>query len=155
LREVRALNSIKKLAGNDAASVRAITASVSQMKSKQAILTNEITEAYKRINNVEKTPAIKQSEMEIAASKKIPANNASLDTYFEKRSGYVAGTTLHPTMRTELFNFVDGKRNYFEIYKALKAEAMAAGAWYYGVVKLEDVMKVLDANVQNGALLVK
>jgi hypothetical protein len=58
-------------------------------------------------------------------------------------------------MRTELFNFVDGKRNYFEIYKALKAEAMTAGAWYYGVVKLEDVVNVLDANVEKGALLLK
>jgi hypothetical protein len=155
LREVRALNSIKKIAGNDAASARAITASVNQMKSKQTTLTNEISEAYKRINNIEKTPVIKQNEMELAASKKVPANNASLDAYFEKRSGYIAGTTLHPTMRTELFNFVDGKRNYFEIYKALKAEAMAAGAWYYGVVKLQDVVKVLDANVENGTLVVK
>jgi hypothetical protein len=155
LREVRALNSIKKFAGNDAASIRVITASVKQMKSKQTTLTNEIAEAYKRVNNVEKTPAIKQNEMEIAASKKIPTNNPSLDTYFEKRSGYVPGTTLHPTMRTELFNFVDGKRSYLEIYKALKAEAMAAGAWYYGVVKLEDVVKVLDANAQNGTLVIK
>jgi hypothetical protein len=155
LREVRALNSIKKIAGNDPASTRAITASVNQMKSKQTTLTNEISEAYKRINNTEKIPTIKQNDMELAALKKVPTNNTSLDSYFEKRSGYVAGTTLHPTMRTELFNLVDGKRNYFEIYKALKAEAMAAGAWYYGVVKLEDVVKVLDSNVEKGALVLK
>jgi hypothetical protein len=155
LREVRALNSIKKIAGNDASAVRAITASVNQMKLKQATLTNEIGEAYKRVNNVDKVPALKQNDQELAAGNKIPTNNSSLDSYFEKRSGYVSGTTLHPTMRTELFNFVDGKRSYFEIYKALKAEAMAAGSWYYGVVKLEDVVKVLDANVEKGALSLK
>jgi hypothetical protein len=59
LREVRALNSIKKISGNDASAARAITSSVNQMKLKQATLTNEITEAYKRTNNVDKVPAIK------------------------------------------------------------------------------------------------
>lgn len=65
------------------------------------------------------------------------------------------GTTLHPTMRTELLNFVDGKRSYLDIYKALQAEALAAGSWYYGVVKLQDVIKVLDANIEAGAMRLK
>jgi hypothetical protein len=82
-------------------------------------------------------------------------NHTVLDTYFEKRVGYLPDITLHPTMRTELFNFVDGKRSYFDIYKALKAEALAAGAWYYGNVTLEDVTRILDANVKKGAMLLK
>ena len=87
--------------------------------------------------------------------KKIPVNDKVLDTYFEKRARDAEGTTLHPTMRTELLNFVDGKRSYFDIYKAVKAEALAAGSWYYGTVKLEDVIKVLDANIKSGAMTLR
>ncbi len=155
LREVRALNSVQKIAGNDAASARKIADAVNQMKGKQESLIAEITTAYKRINGVERLPVFSLNEKESAASKKIVKNHAVLDTYFEKRSGYVAGINLHPTMRTELLNFVDGKRSYYDIYLALKAESLAAGSWYYGTVTLDDVVKVLDANVEKGAMLLK
>ena len=125
------------------------------MKGKQESLIAEITAAYKRIIGVERPPVFSLNEKESAASKKIVKNHAVLDTYFEKRSGYVAGTNLHPTMRTELLNFVDGKRSYYDIYLALKAESLAAGSWYYGTVTLDDVVKVLDANVEKGAMLLK
>ena len=152
LREIRALNSVSKFAGSDAAANRSIAAMVSQMKARQNGLFTEISDLYKRLNGVEKLPSLAPDETELAASKKIPVNNKVLDTYFEKRVRDAEGTTLHPTMRTELLNFVDGKRSYFDIYKALQAEALAAGSWYYGTVKLEDVIKVLDANIESGAM---
>ncbi len=155
LRELRALNSVSRIAGNDPSSTRAIATVVAQMKLKQTVLLNEISDYCKRLNGVDKVPVIKLNTQELAAGKKVPSNQAVLDTYFGKRSGYAAEVKLHPTMRFELFNFVDGKRSYFDIYKALKAEALAAGRWYYGVVTLEDVTKLLDANVDKGALLLK
>lgn len=155
LRELRALNSVSKIAGNDAASTRSITSVVSQMKLKQAVLLSELGEYYKRVNAVDKVPVIKLNTQELAASKKIVSNQPVLDTYFQKRESYTAGINLHPTMRFELFNFVDGKRSYYDIYKALKAEALSAGAWYYGTVTLDDVTKLLDVNVEKGALVVK
>jgi hypothetical protein len=155
LRELRALNSVSKIAGNDAASTRSIISVVSQMKLKQAVLLSELGEYYKRVNAVDKVPVIKLNTQELAASKKIVSNQPVLDTYFQKRESYTAGINLHPTMRFELFNFVDGKRSYYDIYKALKAEALSAGAWYYGTVTLDDVTKLLDVNVEKGALVVK
>jgi hypothetical protein len=155
LRELRALNSVSKIAGNDAASTKSIATVATQMKAKQTVLMNELTDYYKRLNGVDKAPVIKLNEKELAASKKIPTNHSVLDTYFGKRSGFVAGTNLHPTMRFELFNFVDGKRSYYDIYKALKAESLAAGTWYYGTVTLDDVVKVLDSNLEKGALTAK
>ena len=77
---------------------------------------NEVAELYKKKNNTDKLPVSKMTEAEIAASKKIPSNHAVLDTYFSKRVQYVPGTALHPTMATELLNFVDGKRSYLDIY---------------------------------------
>lgn len=55
-------------------------------------------------------------------------------------------------MKMEVFNFVDGKRSYYDIYKAVLAEILAAGHWYYGTLTLSDVVKLLDANVESGAL---
>jgi glutamyl/glutaminyl-tRNA synthetase len=52
----------------------------------------------------------------------------------------------------EVFNFVDGKRSYYDIYKAVLAEILAAGNWYYGTITLDEVEKLLDANVASGAL---
>ncbi len=155
MREVRALNSVTKIAGNDAISNRSIASSVTQMKSKQTGLMNELSDVYKRLHGADKVPAIKLNDLELAASKKIPTNHSVLDTYFEKRSSGGGGNKLHSTMQAELFNFVDGKRSYYDIYKALKAEALAAGSWYYGIVTLDDVVKMLDANVEKGALTLK
>ena len=155
LREIRALNSVGKFAGNDATANRSIAAVVNQMKARQKGLLTEIADLYKRLNGVEKLPSLGLDETESAASKKIPVNDKVLDSYFEKRVRDAEGTTLHPTMRTELLNFVDGKRSYFDIYKAVKAEALAAGSWYYGTVKMEDVIKVLDANIASGAMTLR
>ena len=52
----------------------------------------------------------------------------------------------------EIFNFVDGKRSYYDIYKAVQADILAVGNWYYGTLTLTDVVKFLDANVERGAL---
>ena len=58
-------------------------------------------------------------------------------------------------MRDEVFNFVDGRRSYYDIYKAVYAESMAAGTWYYGTVTLGDVVSLLDAAVAAKALTLK
>jgi hypothetical protein len=155
LREVRALNSVSSIEKNDAEVKKSIASAVAQMKLKQQALISELTEDYKRTNGVEKAPAIKLSTEEEAASKKIPINEKVLDVYFEKRTSNAPDVIMHSTMKAELFNFVDGKRSYFDIYKALKAESLAAGKWYYGTVLLQDVVKLLDANIKAGAMTLK
>lgn len=155
LRETRALNSISDISGSDPVSTKAISTAVAQMKLKQIALLNEMADVYKRENKVNKVPSIRLNDQETAASKKVPGNHHVLDTYFEKRSSYLPGVIMHPTMRTELFNFVDGKRSYYDIFKALKAESLAAGTWYYGNILLEDVIKLLDSNVEKGAMMLK
>ncbi|MDH4091818.1 MAG: M28 family metallopeptidase [Cyclobacteriaceae bacterium] len=155
LREVRALNSITSIASNDATAKAAIAGAVGQMKPKQQALVNELSEFYKRANAVSKVPAIKPNAEESMASKKIPSNSNVLDTYFGKRKTALPGSTLHPTMAPEVLNFVDGKRSYYDIYKAVKAESLAAGSWYYGTVLLDDVVRLLDANVEAGALVLE
>ena len=88
-----------------------------------------------------------------APKKKIPKNNPDLDAYFGNRRGGAPGVSIHSTMRMEVFNFVDGKRSYYDIYKAVLAESLAAGTWYYGIVNIDAVIKLLDANIDSGALM--
>jgi len=76
-------------------------------------------------------------------------------TYFSKRGSVPRQSGLHGIMRAEVFNFVDGTRSYYDIYKAVRAEALSAGAWYYGTVSLENVTALLDAAVEAGALILK
>ena len=45
-------------------------------------------------------------------------------------------------------------RTAWDVYEAVAAEALSAGAWYYGTVRPEDVKAVLDAAVHAGAYTV-
>jgi len=49
-------------------------------------------------------------------------------------------------------NFADGKRNAWEIYEAVAAEALSAGEWYYGRVRPAEVRAVLEAAAKARAL---
>jgi len=66
-----------------------------------------------------------------------------------------AGTGLHGMMRFEVVNFADGKRNAYEIYEAVAAEALSAGTWYYGDVRPADVMALLEKASEAGILTVR
>src|SRR6185436_19949956 len=45
---------------------------------------------------------------------------------------------LHPMMGFETYNFADGRRTALEVYRAVAAEALSAGDWYYGTVAPAD-----------------
>ncbi len=99
-------------------------------------------------------PASQPTAEEQAVAAKVPEIAGSIADFLEKRRG-LGNFGLHELMRYEVWNFVDGKRSYLEIYKAVRAEAQAAGAWYYGSVTLKQVADLLDAGVQAGLLRLK
>lgn len=92
---------------------------------------------------------------EANAQKKIPENVKDLKTYFTRRESVKLKTGLHPIMKQEVFNFVDGKRTYYDIFKAVRAESLSEGEWYYGSVALADVVRLLDAAVEAGVMTLK
>lgn len=152
LRETRALMSVADVVGKNDNSSKKIAAMVERLKANKKVLMDDVDAYYMFKNNTSKTPKIELSLQELAASKKIPKNNPDLDAYFGNRRGGAPGVSIHSTMRMEVFNFVDGKRSYYDIYKAVLAEILAAGNWYYGTITLDEVEKLLDANVASGAL---
>jgi hypothetical protein len=62
---------------------------------------------------------------------------------------------LHSMMRFEVYNFADGKRTGLEVHQSVAAEALSAGAWYYGEVRPADVREALERAVQAGAFTVR
>ncbi len=152
LRESRALMSVADVVGRNDNVFKKITVMNERLRANKKALMDDVNEYYKFKNNTNKTPKIELNAQELAASKKIPKNNPDLDAYFGNRRGGAPGVSIHSTMRMEVFNFVDGKRSYYDIYKAVLAEILAAGNWYYGTITLDEVEKLLDANVASGAL---
>jgi hypothetical protein len=154
LREERALDSIRVFVGNNQDAARLINESVRAVTSDNAAA--DLAGFYLRLYRTA-PPKIVLTEAEAAANKKVPSNVASLDEYFTNRGKVpnAAGGRLHGLMRSEVYNFVDGRRSYYDIYKAVYAEAAAGGAWYYGTVTLEDVTRMLDAAVEAKALTLK
>jgi hypothetical protein len=62
---------------------------------------------------------------------------------------------LHSMMRFEVYNFADGKRTAWEVYEAVAAEALSAGAWYYGPVRPSDVLEALNRAAEAGAFTMR
>jgi peptidase M28-like protein len=58
---------------------------------------------------------------------------------------------LHAMMRFEVYNFADGRRSALDVYRAVAAEALSAGEWYYGTVAPADVLEALERGVKAGA----
>ena len=150
-RERRAIDSMKVIAGNNSVASQSIDSFLMLIDRREKDLNFELSAFYR--GKYRKAPSSSLQADELAASEKVPVNVESSEEYFSKRTG--VRTDLHGIMRSEVFNFVDGKRSYYDIYKAVKAESLAVGKFFYGTVTLEDVVKLLDANVKSGALILK
>ncbi len=150
-RERQALNSMRVVAANDAKANKTIDTFLALVDGREKQLHSELGAYYQ--NKYGKAPSLTISVEETAASKKVPVNAPTLEEYFSKRRNTPTGMHSHMAMAT--MSNVDGKKSYFDIYKAVKAEAMAAGKFYYGTVTFADVVKVLDGNVTTGAIKLK
>ena len=155
-REMRALESVRAFAGSDASAQRMIDGMIGTMRVKGAEAQEETQALYRQLHGDSPRP-VQANAAEAAARKKVPVNVAPLETYFANRGKVpnAAGGRLHGLMRAEVWNFVGGRRSYYDIYKAVYAEAAVGGSWYYGTVTLEDVTRMLDAAVEAKAVTLK
>jgi hypothetical protein len=154
LREQHALGTIRVFTTPNSRAAAPLTELAANMKRNGAQLTADLETYYMQLRGTRPAP-VKLTSEESVAAKKIPRNAVALKDYFDNRDKVRVRTSLHGLMRDEVFNFVDGQRSYYDIYKAVYAEAAAAGSWYYGTVTLQDVSALLDAAVQAQALTLK
>ena len=61
--------------------------------------------------------------------------------------------TLTNLMQFAAMNWIDGKRNASEIARRVQAEALSAGAWYYGEVTPELVEKFFERQAKDGLII--
>ena len=155
-RERRALASVGAFVGQNETAAQMVSG-MSQGGTIDRMAGAQLAQFYRQLYRAEPPTAVALTAAEQAASRKVPANAASLGEYFENRGKVpnAAGGRLHGLIRSEVYNFVDGRRSYYDIYKAAYAEAAAGGSWYYGTVTLEDVTRLLDAMVAAKALTLK
>ncbi len=92
------------------------------------------TMVHPQIEDREKVPATQ-----------VPKNLGTLGEYLRHNQQIVGPTGLHGLMKFEALNYVDGRRSILDIYKAVRAESLSAGEWYYGTVKLEDIEALFKA----------
>jgi hypothetical protein len=151
VREQHALDTIRVFVTPNSKAAMSLNELSASMTRKGVALRAELETYFTQLRGA-RPAVVKLSVEELAASKKIPINNVSIKDYFDNRSRIKFQSKLHGLMRDEVYNFVDGKRSYFDIYKAVFAEAAAAGSWYYGTVTLNDVVGLLDAAVQAQAI---
>ena len=153
-REARALESIRVFAAGDAKAGKSIDSYLERLQSKKGEMAVVLNETYQNLHG-KALGKIDMTATEAAADKKVPANIDSVDAYFTKRNEVDFSGEIWRHMSDEVYNFVDGERSYYDIYKAVRAESLAHGEWYYGPVSLEDVVGLLDATVEAGAITLK
>ncbi|NIR51861.1 M28 family peptidase [candidate division KSB1 bacterium] len=153
-REVGALNSIRVFAKGNRKSEETLAALHKRLDASETKLFGDLKAYYREVHGTEPS-SIKLTAEERQADKKVPLNVANLEDYFTNRRQVRVATELHGLMQDEVYNFVDGQRSYYDIYNAVRAEALAAGSWYYGTVTLKDVVRLLDAAVEAGVLVLK
>ena len=154
-REARALASIRIFAKEGGRNAAALEKQGRSLRALAAGLIRELGDAYILASGVQTPPAPSLTPLEREMSVLIPANADSLDEYLSKRGWSVGFPGLHPIMAKECYCFVDGKRTYLDIFRAVQAEAISAGEFYYGRVAPEKVKTLLDLAVGKGALRLK
>jgi hypothetical protein len=89
-------------------------------------------------------PKIALTAKEMELSRTTPELIAGPKEFLTKRSKAKGVPKLHGLMAFEVLNFVDGRRTALDIYHAVSAEALRAGAHYYGTVTPEMVGEYLQ-----------
>jgi peptidase M28-like protein len=98
-------------------------------------------------------PADTQEERDLAARVYLPV--ADIGAFEDAMDKVKAVEGLHAMMRFEVYNFADGRRTALEVYRAVAAEALSAGDWYYGTVAPADVLEALERGLKAGAFTLR
>ena len=153
-RELRALGSLRRLAPG---AEPVIAAALAQLPTPEAAEARVSALLELRTSVAEATSGKAgdvPSQAETSGAARVPTLVDDVQGFLDRREKLQRPRTLHPLMAYEVLNFVDGRRSYADIYRAVSAEADAAGSWYYGVVTAEDVTAYLDSAVKAGIVTV-
>lgn len=115
----------------------------------------DLERAYTAIAGTKSLPNLELSKDEKAMAQKVYVPVADYGAWKDAMDKVQAVAGLHPLMRFEVYNFADGRRNAYDVYESVAAEALSAGSWYYGKVSAADVLEALERAVKAGAYAVR
>ncbi|MGD0921211.1 MAG: M28 family metallopeptidase [Terriglobia bacterium] len=134
-REVQGLESLRRF--SDAASRKLLDSLLADLRLTEVNHRQRIEEWHTALGG-KKSPAT-LDEREKALAAKMPRRVGALGEYFRNAQEIEGPKGLHGLMQWEALNYADGQRSILDIYRAVRAESLSAGEWYYGTVKLEDI----------------
>ena len=155
LREIKAVESILIFAAPGGKNEAYVKKQAARIRSREKDMIQELDDMYILISGSKKAPVKKLTEKEKECASRIPVNIEPLDEYFKKRGWRTRVKGLHALMAWECYNYVDGKNSYLDIFRAVQAEALSVGKFYYGTVTLDAVENFLDQTVENGIMRLK
>lgn len=151
-RERRALESVARFTAPAGAGERTLRALLQQLPTEDNA-EQRLAGYYTGVTGA-KPPASALTARERELSLLVPKVTATIQEYLDRREELKRPTALHPLMAYEVMNFVDGRVTYLDIFRAVSAQADAAGEWYYGSVALQDVADYLDSAKAAGIISV-
>jgi hypothetical protein len=152
-RERRTLETVGRIAPAPGSAAEMLSAVLRELPSEADAETR--LAAYYTALTVGSPRQLTMSARERELGDRVPAVTASVPEYMARRRQIERPAALHNLMAFETINFVDGRRSYLDIFRAVSAQADAAGEWYYGVVMLDDVAAYLDSAEKAGILTVR
>jgi len=155
IREDKALESIRVFVFDDKEAARKIDGLKKNFNGFKKTYIRDFDAFYKSIVGSNSVPTLSLTSKERNLQNKVPRTIENLTDYFSGRNRLRGARGLHSLMAFEVFNFVDGKNSYLDIYRAVQAEALAAGEFYYSRVEPEDVENLLDRAVEAKVLKLK
>jgi len=152
IREEKAVASVLVFARPGSANAAFAKTLAARAREKALDLVREVDLLYFKVAGTNRLPERPLTDEEKAMAALVPKNVGGLAEYFAKRGWSVGFPGLHSIMAKECYCFVDGKRSYLDIFRAVSAEAMSAGEFYYGRVSPSAVRGLLDKAVADGVL---
>jgi Peptidase family M28 len=152
-KEAAAIGSVRSLAGRGRA-LDAIARNLARLDDAEGRDLEALEKAFGAITG-RNPPNVEPSSVERSMMGRVYTPATNLGVYYDAMENVKGVEGLHSVMLFETYNFADGKRNAYDVYQAVAAEAAAAGAWYYGTVSPENVLEALERATKAGAFTVK
>jgi hypothetical protein len=153
LREQGALAWIRRLAPKGRAA-ELVSGQAAKLEEAEGAGLDSLEQAFRAIAG-KNPPNVDLSREERAMAEQVFVPVADLKAYDAAIDDVKKVEGLHDVMLFEVFNFADGRRTAYDVYEAVAAEALAAGAWQYGTVKPAAVLEALQKAAKAGAYTVK
>ena len=149
-RERAALASVLRLSGAKGRAAAYVADATARLEAAERADLAELDAAWLAMTG-KAVPKTAETEAERPLAGRVYVPTADIGAFEDALETVKPVEGLHGMMRFEVYNFADGRRDALEVYRAVAAEALSAGDWYYGTVSPADVLEALERGAKAGA----